>query len=165
MGQTGHLFLSKAYFATLRCEYFSTVNYWLDEYHYSFIANILRIIGSIPFSSGQKWFLRPYFPLIRGMFLLRSGLRFLFRALEMPELRVRKRPFLVSEKRRRRLAKTSVWRIWLWWRIRHQYVTMMRKGWRLNWSRLFVTQADSRNARRHEPPFCLVITGLLVALT
>ena len=25
-------------------------------------------------SSGQKWFLRPYFPLIRGMFLLKSGL-------------------------------------------------------------------------------------------
>ena len=30
-------------------------------------------------SSGQKWFLRPYFPLIRGMFVFRSGLRFLFR--------------------------------------------------------------------------------------
>ena len=29
-------------------------------------------------SSGQKWFLRPYFPLIRGMFLLRSGPRFSF---------------------------------------------------------------------------------------
>ena len=27
-------------------------------------------------SSGQKWFLRPYFPLIRGMFLLRSSLNF-----------------------------------------------------------------------------------------
>ena len=24
--------------------------------------------------SGQKWFLRPYFPLIRGMFVFRSGL-------------------------------------------------------------------------------------------
>ena len=23
-------------------------------------------------SSGQKWFLRPYFPLIRGMFVIRS---------------------------------------------------------------------------------------------
>ena len=34
-----------------------------------------------PLSSGQKWFLRPYFPLIRGMFQLRSGLRFLFRVL------------------------------------------------------------------------------------
>ena len=34
-------------------------------------------------SSGQKWFLRPYFPLIRGMFLLRNGLRFSFRALEV----------------------------------------------------------------------------------
>ena len=44
-------------------------------------------------SSGQKWFLRPYFPLIRGMFLLRSGLRFSFRALEVPEPRVRKRPY------------------------------------------------------------------------
>ena len=44
-------------------------------------------------SSGQKWFLRPYFPLIRGMFLLRSGLRFSFRALEVPEPRVRNRSF------------------------------------------------------------------------
>ena len=31
-----------------------------------------------PLSSGQKWFLRLYFPLIRGIFLLRSGLRFSF---------------------------------------------------------------------------------------
>ena len=46
-------------------------------------------------SSGQKWFLRPYFPLIRGMFLLRSGLRFSFRALEVPEPKVRKRPFFL----------------------------------------------------------------------
>ena len=30
-------------------------------------------------SSGQKWFLRPYFPVIRGMFVFRNGLRFLFR--------------------------------------------------------------------------------------
>ena len=30
-------------------------------------------------SGGQKWFLRPYFSLIRGMFVFRSGLRFLFR--------------------------------------------------------------------------------------
>ena len=44
-------------------------------------------------SSGQKWFLRPYFPLIRGMFLLKSGLWFSFRALEVPEPRVRKRPY------------------------------------------------------------------------
>ena len=42
-------------------------------------------------SSGQKWFLRPYFPLIRGMFILKSGLRFLFWALEVPKPRVRKR--------------------------------------------------------------------------
>ena len=43
-------------------------------------------------SGGQKWFLEPYFPLIRGMFVFRSGLRFLFRALKVPEPRVRKRP-------------------------------------------------------------------------
>ena len=43
-------------------------------------------------SSGQKWFLRPYFPLIRGMFVFRSGLRFSFRALEVPKPRVRKMP-------------------------------------------------------------------------
>ena len=35
-----------------------------------------------PLSSDQKWFLRPYFPLIGGIFVLKSGLRFLFRALE-----------------------------------------------------------------------------------
>ena len=44
-------------------------------------------------SSGQKWFLRPYFPLIRGMFVFRSGLRFSFRALEVPKPRLRKRPY------------------------------------------------------------------------
>ena len=33
-----------------------------------------------PLSSGQEWFLRPYFPLIRG-FLLRSGLRFSFKLM------------------------------------------------------------------------------------
>ena len=50
-------------------------------------------------SSGQKWFLRPYFPLIRGMFVFRSCLRFFFRALEMPEPRVRKGHFskIISE--------------------------------------------------------------------
>ena len=34
-------------------------------------------------SGGQKWFLRPYFPLIKGIFVFRSGLRFSFRALEV----------------------------------------------------------------------------------
>ena len=48
-------------------------------------------------SSGQKCFLRPYFPLIRGMFLLRSGLRFSFRALEVPEPRVRNKSFSLRE--------------------------------------------------------------------
>ena len=43
-------------------------------------------------SSGQKWFLKPYFPLIRGMFAFRSGVRFLFGALEVPKPRVRKMP-------------------------------------------------------------------------
>ena len=45
-----------------------------------------------PLSSDQKWFLRPYFPLIRGIFVLKSGLRFLFRALEVPIRKVRKSP-------------------------------------------------------------------------
>ena len=36
-------------------------------------------------SSGQKCFLRPYFPLIRGMIIFRSGIRFSFRALEVLE--------------------------------------------------------------------------------
>ena len=48
-------------------------------------------------SSGQTWFLRPYFPLVRGMFLLRSVLRFSFRALEVPESRVRKRSFSLTK--------------------------------------------------------------------
>ena len=43
-------------------------------------------------SSGQKWFLKPNSPLIRGMFVFRSSLRFSFWALEVPEPRVRKRP-------------------------------------------------------------------------
>ena len=47
-------------------------------------------------SSGQKWFLKPYFPLIRGMFVFRSGLRFLFRALDVLEPRVRKRPLSLT---------------------------------------------------------------------
>ena len=47
-------------------------------------------------SSGQKCFLMPYFPLIRGMSVFRSGLRFSFWALEVPEPRVRKRSFSVT---------------------------------------------------------------------
>ena len=42
-------------------------------------------------SGGQKWFLKPYFPLIRDMFVFRSGPKFLFWALEVPKLRVGKR--------------------------------------------------------------------------
>ena len=48
-------------------------------------------------SSGQKWFLRPYFPLIRGIFVFWSSLRFLFRALEIPEPRVRKGAFSLTK--------------------------------------------------------------------
>ena len=44
-------------------------------------------------SSGQKWFLRPYIPLFRGIFVFRSGLRFLFRARTESEEKV----ILVSE--------------------------------------------------------------------
>ena len=47
-----------------------------------------------PLSSDQKWFLRPYFPLIGGIFVLKSGLRFLFRALEVSIQKVRKSHFL-----------------------------------------------------------------------
>ena len=43
-----------------------------------------------PLSSDQKWFLRPYFPLIGGIFKLKSGLSFLFQAPEVPEPKVRK---------------------------------------------------------------------------
>ena len=39
-------------------------------------------------SSGQKWFLRPYFPLIRGMFVFRSGLRFSFWAPDVPGTKI-----------------------------------------------------------------------------
>ena len=39
-------------------------------------------------SSVQKWYLRPYFPLIWGMFVFRSGLTFSFRALTESEEKV-----------------------------------------------------------------------------
>ena len=48
-------------------------------------------------SSGQKWFLRPHFPLIRSMFVFRRGLRFSFRALEVTEPRARKKGTSFSE--------------------------------------------------------------------
>ena len=48
-------------------------------------------------SSGQKWFPRPYFPLIRGMFVFKSGFRFSFWALEVPKLTVRKSSKTTSE--------------------------------------------------------------------
>ena len=55
-----------------------------------FDVNIPNLLGPFfslvlmrkPLSCGPKWFLRPYFLLIRDMFLFRSGLRFSFRALE-----------------------------------------------------------------------------------
>ena len=48
-------------------------------------------------SSGQKWFLRPYFSLIGGLLVCGSGLRFSFRVLEVPELTVRKSSKMTSE--------------------------------------------------------------------
>ena len=57
-------------------------------------------------SSGQKWFLRPYFPLIRGIFVFWSSLRFLFRALEVPEPRVRKGSFSLTKMA---FSSLSVW--------------------------------------------------------
>ena len=39
----------------------------------------------------------PDFPLIGGIFVLKSGLRFSFQAQEVPKLRVRNRPLLLSE--------------------------------------------------------------------
>ena len=58
-------------------------------------------------SSGQKWFLRPYFPLISEIFVFRSGLRFSFQGTESEEKvildlfltlrkKVRKPPILIS---------------------------------------------------------------------
>ena len=42
--------------------------------------------------------MRPYFPLIWGMFVFRKGGgRFLFWELEVPELRVRKRPLSLTK--------------------------------------------------------------------
>ena len=55
-------------------------------------------------SSGQKWFLSPYFPLIWGMFVFRSGLlTFSFWALEVPKPRVRKRSKMTFSSPRPRL--------------------------------------------------------------
>ena len=59
-------------------------------------------------SSGRKWLLRPYFPLIRGTLLLRSGLRFLFWALEVPEPREGKRPRSLTNMA---FSSLSVWEL------------------------------------------------------
>ena len=47
-----------------------------------------RVFFKISVHKRHDWL----FPLIRGMFVFRSGLRFSFRALKVPEPRVRKRP-------------------------------------------------------------------------
>ena len=47
-------------------------------------------------SSGRNWFLRPYFPFIRGIFVLRNSLRFLFRALEVPKTENEEKAILVN---------------------------------------------------------------------
>ena len=53
--------------------------------------------SAISYTCMLRWFLRPYLPLIGGIFLLRSGFRFSFWALEVPEPRVRKRPLFTLE--------------------------------------------------------------------
>ena len=57
-------------------------------------------------STGQKWFMRPYLPLIRGMFVVRSGLRNLFRALG-------RNPCLQWFQKYQILQRG--WQIWEWW--------------------------------------------------
>ena len=66
--------------------------------------------------SGQKWFLRPYFPLIRGMFVFRSGLRCSFRALEVPKPRVRKKSFSLTK-----MTLSSLLVSWWEWGKGHFY--------------------------------------------
>ena len=77
----------------------SKLQVYEEESPMTFACNLFNLLKSQgPFfslflmrkllSSGQRWFLRPYFPLIRGMFVFRSGLRFLFGALEVPEPRL-----------------------------------------------------------------------------
>ena len=60
-----------------------------------------------PLSSDQKWFLRPYFPVIRDIFVLKSGLRFSFREPEVPKLRARKSP--QKQPKRAIFAKIDFW--------------------------------------------------------
>ena len=48
-------------------------------------------------SSGQKWFLMPYFPLIRGMFLLRSGRSFFVSGTRSARTESEDKAILVSE--------------------------------------------------------------------
>ena len=81
-------------------------------------------------SSGQKWFLRPYFPLIRGMFVFRSGLRFSFRALEVPEPRVRKRSLSLTKMTTTKKYDTLT----LWWFRDRQWCESPLIDWR--WRRL-----------------------------
>ena len=45
--------------------------------------------SAISYTCMLRWFLRPYLPLIGGIFLLGSGFRVSFWALEVPEPRVR----------------------------------------------------------------------------
>ena len=69
---------------------------WLPPPYNSPLGNSRLFLMRKRLSSGQKWFFRPYFPLIRGMFVF-SGLRFSFRALEVPKPRVRKRSFSLTK--------------------------------------------------------------------
>ena len=50
-----------------------------------------------PLSSDVKWFLRPYVPQIGGIFVWKSGLRFLFPAPEVPKSKARKSPLSLNK--------------------------------------------------------------------
>ena len=69
-----------------------------------------------PLSSDQKWFLRPYFPLIGGIFVLKSGLRFLFRGLEVSIRKVRKSHFLSLLESLELFDLLNIWKSMTYWK-------------------------------------------------
>ena len=111
-----------------------------------------------PLSSDQKWFLRPYFPLIGGIFVLKSGLRFLFRALEVSIQKVRKSHFLSWK---RVFSSLSEWalpmpetKIWDHFSIQI-YPLLVGNGVRLFARRTFITpkiRTFTTPKFRHLPP-------------
>ena len=91
-------------------------------------------------SGGQKWFLKPYFPLISGTFVFRSGLRFSFRALEVPKPRVRKRPLW---KVKADFSLLSVWALPSFWQLMLQFILYI--GQRIQ----FQTESRYGNFQEH----------------